>query len=266
VHRLAAIAAVVAAAATGCSDDDAGAPSASPETITVAPSTDGGNVTTATSSEAATSEAATSTEALGTPTTEPLGTDTIATVPEQRVPGLDSTDGFCRGWSEFAGSFQALAFASAVGTDGAAAARLEVVASGAVSAAAQLLGDEFPETIASERDVFLDQVIGPFTRRAARAGDELRTAGLSPGQIRQLADAWLSALADAGVDEPAVAVTVPDDLSGAVDAATAAFSSDVPPIVSDPSLVTDASAPATQAYLVENCSDQGILGGNDAID
>lgn len=246
-------------------DDDADAPIAATATITAAPSTEQASDATAKSSEGATSTAASENRGTGT-----ASTDTIAMVPEQRVPGLDSADAFCRGWSEFAGSFQALAFASAAGADGAvdgaAAARLEVVASGAVSAAAQLLADEFPEAIVFERDVFVDDVIGPFARRAGRAIDELLAAGLSSAQIEQLGDAWLEALAVADADEADVVVAVPSELIGAVGTATGVFSAGVPPIVADPSLITDAATPATLQYLAENCPDQGILGGNDAID
>jgi hypothetical protein len=60
-------------------------------------------------------------------------------------------------------------------------------------------------------------------------------------------------------------VDVPSELDGAVQAATASFAAAVPPIAADPSLVTDAAAPATLAYLAERCPDQGILAGNDAI-
>ena len=259
---LAAILAIGAfAVAVGCSDDPAAAPVVAPATSAAVPSTDENPVVTTTSPSVTTSTEVPATASTGTV----ASTETIATVPDQRVPGLDSTDDFCRGWSEFAGSFQALAFASATGADGVAAARLEVVASGAVSAAVQLIADEFPESIASEREVFVDDVIGPFARRAGRASDELRAAGLSSDQIDRLADAWLSALADADADEPAIVVAVPDELARAVDAATTVFSTDVPPIVADPSLVTDAAAPATLGYLAENCPDQGILGGNDAV-
>ena len=263
-----AIVAIGALVVTGCSDGDAGGPTALTASIPTAPSTDEGAAATVTSTSTTavtSSEGATSTEVPATASTEMASTDTVATVPDQRVPGLDSTDGFCRGWSEFAGSFQALAYASATGSDDVAAARLEVVASGAVSEAVRLLADEFPESIAFERDLFVDDVIGPFARRAGRASDELRTAGLSSDQIDQLAEAWLSALADADADEPAIVVAVPDEFAGAVDAATAVFSTDVPLIVADSSLVTDAAAPATLGYLAENCPDQGILGGNDAV-
>jgi hypothetical protein len=258
VPALGAVLALVTVACSG--DDDPGAAQAS-TTVVTAPSSDVANPPEVAASTSVSDTASTDTASTETPTTE-----TIATVPEQGVPGLDSTDAFCRGWSEFAGSFQALAFASAVGSDPAAAARLEVVASGAVSAASQLMAEEFPEAIVFERDLFVDEVIGPFARRASRASAELLAAGLSPDQIDRLGEVWLMALADTGVDEPDVVVTVPDEFVGAVDAATVVFVSERPPIVADPSLVTDAVAPATLDHLAENCPDQGILGGNDAID
>jgi len=189
----------------------------------------------------------------------------IATVPEQGVPGIDSDDPFCRGWSEFAGSFQALTLASVAGADPIAGARLEVIAAGAVAAAVQTLDDGFPDSIIDERDVFVDDVIGPFARRAERAVDALRSVGVTAGDIELLGDAWLVALVEAGVDDPELVVVVPADLDPAVDAATVAFSANVPPIAADPSLITQADAPATFRYLAEQCPDQGTLAGNDAI-
>ncbi len=234
----------VASAVAGCSGgDDAGDPPL------VDPSA---------SSEPASSSAASTTEPLG------AGTETIATVPEQGVPGIDSADPFCRAWSEFAGSFQALVGASAAGAES-GATRLEVVASAAVSSAAQTLADEFPLPIAFEREVFVNDVIGPFARRADRASEELRAVGLSPTEIELLGDLWLGVLVDAGVDDPEIDVAVPDDLIDAVVAAVEEFSTNVPAIVEDPSLVTQASAPATFEFLATNCPDQGILAGNDAI-
>jgi len=190
----------------------------------------------------------------------------IEPVPDVRVPGIDSADPFCRAWSEFAGSFQALAFASTADSDPVAAARLEVIASAAVSSAAQTMADEFPGSVTSEREVFLDDVIGPFVRRAGRASDELRAAGLAAGDIEQLGDAWLRALVEAGVDDPEIVVAVPEGLTDAVDAATEVFAANVPVISADPSLMTQVEAPATLGYLADNCPDQGILAGNDAID
>ena len=192
--------------------------------------------------------------------------ETIATVPEEAVPGIDSEDPFCRAWSEFAGSFQALTFASIDGADPLVGARLEVIAAGAVVAAARSLDETFPDEIADEREVFVDDVIGPFARRAARAADELRSVDVGDDDIELLGDAWLAALVAADATDPVITVAVPADLDAAVVAATAAFVADVPPIADDPSLITRAEAPGTLGYLAEQCPDQGILAGNDAID
>jgi len=43
------------------------------------------------------------------------------------------------------------------------------------------------------------------------------------------------------------------------------FAANVPVIAADPSLVTEARAPATLGYLADNCPDQAIFAGNDAI-
>ncbi len=220
-------------------------------------------------SELATTTAPATTAATTTSTGQVDATTTIAepiaTVPEQGVPGIDSDDPFCRGWSEFAGSFQALTLASVAGSDPFAGARLEVIAAGAVVAAVTTIANGFPGSIADERDVFVDELIGPFARRAERAVDALRSAGVTAGDIELLGDAWLVALVEAGVDDPELVVVVPADLDPAVDAATVAFSANVPPIAADPSLITQADAPATFRYLAEQCPDQGTLAGNDAI-
>jgi hypothetical protein len=215
----------------------------------------------------ATTAAATTTAAPATTTAGPTSpeSETIATVPEEPVPGIDSDDPFCRAWSEFAGSFQALTFASIEGVDALVGARLEVVAAGAVVAAARSLDDAFPDEIADEREVFVDDVIGPFTRRAARAADELRSAGVGDDDVELLGEAWLAALVEADTNDPVLTVAVPAELDAAVVAATAAFAADVPPIAGDPSLITRAEAPATLDYLAERCPDQGVLAGNDAI-
>lgn len=201
-----------------------------------------------------------------TATVAPTVNQTIATVPEEAAPGIDSDNPFCRAWSAFAGSFQALTFASIEGADPLVGARLEVIAAGAVVAAARSLDDAFPDEIAHERGVFVDDVIGPFTRRAARAVDELRSVGVGDDDIELLGDAWLAALVAADATDPVVSAAVPAELDTAVVAATAAFAADVPLIADDRSLITRAEAPGTLGYLADQCPDQGILAGNDAID
>ena len=76
--------------------------------------------------------------------------ESIAPVAETGVPGIDSENAFCRAWSEYAGSVQALSFAWAVQPD-LAAATLEVAASDAVSAAVTTMSLELPAEIESNR-------------------------------------------------------------------------------------------------------------------
>ena len=256
---------VLVLAAVGCSG---GGATSEPTETTIGATVATTVVSTTTSSTVTTSSAPTAAASTTEPsaTASSVGSDTIATVPDDGVPGIDSDNAFCRAWGEFAGSFQALVLVSSVSTDPVEAARLEVVASPAVVSAARSLDDAFPDVVAGERVAFVDGVIGPFSRRAERASEALATAGLSGAEVAELGELWLDALTAAGVDDPDIAVVVPARLVGDVEVAVAEFVAAVPSIVDDPSLVTAADAPATFGYLADNCPDQGILGGNDAID
>jgi hypothetical protein len=188
---------------------------------------------------------------------------TIAIVSDTGVPGIDSDDVFCRSWSEFAGSFQALALASAVG-DPANAFRLEVFASTAVIQAVERLGANLPVALESERSALLEGYAGPLARRAANARQALQNAGVANPD--DLGDAWLVQLADSGVDEPELSVQLPATIDAdAFAAAVAIFAKAVPPIAEDPSLITDAIISRTESYLVANCPDGGVLSGNDVV-
>jgi hypothetical protein len=196
----------------------------------------------------------------------PPGTAGVpATVPDEPIPGLDSDDPFCRAWSEFAGSFQALALASGVGTDPENAIRLEVAASGAVVRAVADLDASMPTEVAGERDMFIDALLGPFADRARVARESLIAAGLTDEEVDLLADLWLATLSQQRSQDPDLVVVVPPEDQRAFDDAVASFSAGVVPIIDDPSLVTDADAPQTLAYIAGTCPDQGILAGNDTI-
>jgi len=207
---------------------------------------------------------AVSDETAATPS--PVETTVLPTVPETGVPGIDSADLFCRSWSEFAGTFQALALASAFASDGLAAPRAELVASGTIIAAVAGLGEHLPAELESERTNLIVDFVGPMERRALRNYSGLEAADLSTEQIDELAELWLAALAAAGVDEPDIQLDIPEDVALRVDGVANALRSSVPLIHEDPSLVTNASTPLTDRYIVENCPDQGTLGGNDVIE
>jgi hypothetical protein len=185
-------------------------------------------------------------------------------VPDTGVPGLDSTDAFCRAWSQFAGTFQALAGASVLG-DPDEAARSEVAASGALLAAIDDLDANLPAELDSERAA-LTELTGGTAARAAAARDELLAAGLAQADVDALAQAWLDALAAAGVDDPTVSIDLPPGVDAdAFAAAVDAFAAAKPAIVDDPSMINGAEVPLIEQYLADNCPDQGTLAGNDVI-
>lgn len=191
---------------------------------------------------------------------------TFATVPDEPVPGLDSDDPFCRAWSQFAGSFQALALASSVGADPENAVRLEVAASGAVVGAVADLATSMPADLDDERDAFLSELLGPFANRARIASEALIAAGLTVEQVDELGDLWLATVAGTESQDPDLLLAVPSGFQPAFDDAAISFSAGVVPISDDQDLVTDAAAPQTLSYIASTCPDQGILAGNDSID
>ncbi len=271
--------AIVAVACSGGGDDVAD-PTA--ETFQTAPSTE--PLFTRTSGGATDEQDAAETTpatAAGTdPTVEPSGDPTVdptgapssgddpattqPTVPATGVPGIDSADLFCRSWSEFAGSFQALAGAWALG-EPVDAARSEVAASALILASVETFDANLPSELESERDA-LAELVGGMSRRAEAADDEMVAAGLTPPAIVALGEAWLTALVDAGVDDPTITVVVPAAVDAtAFESAVTAFAASKPPITEDPSLITDVEIPLTEQYLIANCPDQGTLGGNDDV-
>ena len=191
------------------------------------------------------------------PTTPP-----IDPIPETGVPGIDSSDVFCRAWSEFAGSFQALGLVSAIG-DPANAFRLEVIAASSVTTAVEAMEANLPVELEVERIALVVDFAGPFFNRALLAEIDLLDAGVDPDVLRET---WLATLSQAGVDDPTMTVDLPADIDAvALDAAVASFSTSQLAIVGDSSLITNASIPVTETYLADVCPDGGILSGNDVI-
>ncbi len=186
-------------------------------------------------------------------------------VPEPGVPGLDSNDVFCRSWSEFGGSFQALALAASLAADPLDAARVEVAAAAPIVAAVVGLDEHLPDELEAEREAFTVGLVGPMRRRADAAVDAMRSAGLDDAEISAVGDVWLVTLDAAGLDEPIDDVPIDPAVAARFEAAVAAFAAARPSIVEDPSLITDASTPRTFQYLAEHCPDQGTLGGNDVV-
>jgi hypothetical protein len=240
-------AAFALAACTGGGDDGA------------QPSSAGGADTTI--AAAATSGVAVDTDESGAP--DPTApTVTRATVPELGVPGLDSTDAFCRAWSRFGGSFQVVAVAAAFGEGGPdAAAAIEVAAAPTVSAAYDDLLAAWPDELDAERDVVADDYLGPFAERARRALDALVAAGATDADVAAIAQAWEAALQARDPASPAVDIALDERLELLVTTAAADVAASEPPIPEDPDLVVTASTPATDAYIESTCPDQGTLAG-----
>lgn len=252
---------MIAVTVVACSgSDDATSPVDSAAVTGVA----GGPTTGA----SATSADSTASDRTGSTTpTPPLETfEPIDTVPVDGVPGIDSDDAFCQAWSEFGGTFQALALASHAATDEATARRAELAAAHALGEALATMTEQFPMAIDDAgRQEFLDGLLGPFARRAAYAESFLLEAGLTPEQLGELGDLWIATLASTGLGDPDIDVDIPAAMQPAFDQAQAAFEAAVPAIPDDPSLITDVAAEETAAHIAATCPDQGTLGGNDFV-
>jgi hypothetical protein len=192
--------------------------------------------------------------------------ESIPPVAETGVPGIDSDDAFCRGWSVYAGSVQALSLAWAVQPADAASV-LEVAANDAVADAVAAMASELPAEIEANRDALTIDVPGPFLRRAERARQALVEEGVSDAEIEQLGDAWIDALASAGLDAEDVSVQLSAELEPRVEVAAASFRDSVPSILEDPTLdTTEFDITPSLDYIFENCPDRGTLAGNDIVE
>ena len=212
------------------------------------------------------SEPASAAPAISSDSDSVTSSTAATVVADTGVAGLDSDDAFCRSWSEFAGSFQAVALSASMATTPLDGARAEVAAASTIVAAVAGLGDALPAALEPERDALIDGYVGPLARRASDAVDSLRAAGLDDADVSAIGAVWLATLAGAGLDEPIVDIPVDQAVADRFDQAVAAFAAARPSIVEDPTLITDASTPLTFEYLAAHCPDQGTLGGNDIVD
>lgn len=259
--RAGAIACVVLVA-TACSGDD---PDAAPTTPPAAVATTA--TTSPATSAAPTTPAPTTAVPTGPPTTRPAETTVPPPTPppaDTGVPGLDSEDAFCAGWSRFGGSWQVVLAASAFG-DPDDAARLEVLASTVVGDAYDAMFEVWPDELAAERDVVADAFFGAFERRSADALAALSAAGADADDIELLAEVWVDALATRSPSDPVLDVAVPDDLAAVVDDAVERFTGQRTPFTQDPSMVITAETPATDDFLIGACPDQGSIFGGDVV-
>ena len=188
-------------------------------------------------------------------------------VDDTGVPGLDADDLFCRSWSRFGGSFQVVAVNAAFGgSDGLRLATLEVVAAPTTTSAYADLSLEWPDELADEADAALDGVYGPFARRLAEARVALVDAGATQADLDAIDEAWVLALATRRPDDPEVVIDLPEELWLLIDEAAPTYLDTVGPWATDESLVTDVEIPLTNAYLSDNCPDQGVLAGQEVTE
>jgi len=199
----------------------------------------------------------------------PVGAASTATAPPSPtgVPGIDATDQFCAAWARYGGTVQIVAVAvNFGGLDSMQSATLELEAAPTVVEAVAEISASWPAEIADERDIALDRYLGPYGRRAEKAVEALRGAGLDDAGEATLQSAWAQVLATRNPDEPTVDVQLPDDLAAKVDAGATAFDAAVTPWGSDPSLSADLNEiPRTKAYLAAHCPDLASIGIGDDV-
>ena len=103
------------------------------------------------------------------------------------VPGLTASDPFCAAWAAYAGTLQALGVAASFGNvGGAQLAALELAAAPRLVAVAAEIAASWPPELKAEQSVVIEQRIGPYARRAQRAVDALRTAGVTDDELTTL--------------------------------------------------------------------------------
>jgi hypothetical protein len=184
------------------------------------------------------------------------------------VPGLTAADPFCSAWAGYVGTLQALGTAASFGgltSDG--FAMLELAAAPRLVEAAAAIDQAWPPELSSERDVAIEQRIGPYTRRAQHAIDALTNAGVTAAELGTLSADWQKALLARDPNTPVIELPPQAaDLQAELDAAAATYNAAVTPFAQDPSLVVDAvETPETDAYLLAHCPDLASSGVGDAI-
>ena len=205
--------------------------------------------------------------------------DSVATTPSQPsttivgpeptgVPGLADPNPFCAAWTMYSSSLQAIGVAAAFAErTSEQIAVLELVAAPSVVDAVRQIADRFPAQLRAEHDVVVDQLLGPFARRAQRAVDELAAVGLTLEQIESLRPIWRQALTKRDPSDPAISLpTLDDAVNGQIVVASRTFDQQLTPFGEDPSLIVDTiDTPATDQYLAQTCPDLVSSGVGDAL-
>jgi hypothetical protein len=183
------------------------------------------------------------------------------------VPGIDAADEFCAAWARYGATLQIIAVAvNYGGLSSADSAVLELESSPTITRAAGEIEQRWPAELAPEKATALDKYIGPFARRAAKAGEALAGAGASAADVDTIDSTWRAMLAAHDPDVPTVDIQLPDDVMAKVDAGSAAFDTAVNPWGADPSLTADLNdIPMTKQYLAAHCPDLASIGLGDEV-
>jgi hypothetical protein len=184
------------------------------------------------------------------------------------VPGLDADDPFCAAWAGYVGTVQALGIAASFGDlPSTRFAATELTAAPRLVEVTAAIDASWPAELAAERDIVIEQRIGPYSRRAARGVEALVVAGVTATDQSTLSTAWQTALQRRDPEVPVIELpAIAGDLQAKVDAAAAAYDAAVTPFAQDPSLAVDGvDNPATDAYLAVHCPDLVSSGVGDAL-
>ena len=203
-----------------------------------------------------------------TPGTAPATETDFVPVEPTGVPGLDAVDPFCGAWSVYGGSLQIISVASAFSDlDQRAITLIELASAPSIVDAVERIDENWPASLVAEHDLALDDLLGPYERRAERAVAALRASGLSDADLVVLSDVWREVLRSRDSTEPAV--TLPDmapAIRGRLDAAASSFDAVATPFDHDPSLLIEGvEVPLTSAYLARSCPDVASSGVGDSL-
>lgn len=254
-----ALGAVLALAACSSGSTTTSSTVGAPTTAEVTPSSTAAAATTALPASTATSPP------------QPIGADPTSTITAPPsptgVPGIDVADAFCAAWARYGATVQIIAVAvNYGGLSSADSAVLELESSPTITGAASEIEQRWPAELASEKATALDKYIGPFARRAAKAGDALIGAEASTADVDTIDATWQAMLAGHDPDVPTVDIQLPADVMAKVDAGATAFDAAVNPWGADPSLTADLNAiPLTKQYLAQHCPDLASIGLGDDV-
>ncbi|MEO5723732.1 MAG: hypothetical protein ABIQ39_12515 [Ilumatobacteraceae bacterium] len=183
------------------------------------------------------------------------------------VPGIAVGDQFCAAWARYSGTVQVIAVAVHFAKlSSIQSAVLELESAPTIVDAVAEIDRTWPAALADEHRKAVDQYLGPYQRRAAKALEALHGAGLSAAEVDAVSAAWSKVLATRDPDVPMVTVDIPLAVEAKLDGGATAFDAAVTPFGADPSLDVDLNVlPGTKRYLSTRCPDLASIGVGDDV-